>query len=98
MPSINQVAYNPGTLIADGGIKTLTFGIGNLDQTFVIGCKIIGFEPGSDSKSHISIYGQYFSKLHENKEDLLVQATAGWVELENIVKSIDYIDSSTFET
>lgn len=97
-PSINQVAYNPGTLIADGGIKTLTFGIGNLDQTFVIGCKIIGFEPGSDAKSHISIDGQYFDKLHANKQDLLVQSTSGWVELENIVKSIDYIDSSSFET
>ena len=98
LPSVNQVAYSLGSLIADAGIKTLTFGIGNLDQTFVIGCHVINFEPGTDSASHISVDGQYFEKLHANKSDLLVQSSSGWVEIENIVKSIDYIDSSTFNT
>lgn len=97
-PSINQVAYSLGSLIADAGVKTLTFGLGNLDQTFVIGCHVVNFEPGTDSISHISVNGQYFDKLHPNKQDLLIQASSGWVEIENIVKSIDYIDSSTFNT
>jgi len=78
--------------------KTLTFGSGNLDQTIVIGCHIVNFEPGSALTSHISVDSQYFDKLHPNKEDLLIQATSGWVEIENIVSSIDYINAGSFET
>jgi len=98
VPSINQVSYPIGSLIADSGIKTLSFGLGNLDQTFLIGCPIVNFEPGTDARSHISIDGQYFKKIQANKDDILVQATAGWVEIENIVKSIDYINQSAFNT
>ena len=97
-PIINQTNYSFGALIADAGVKTLTFGIGNLDQTIVIGCHIVNFEPGSALSSHISIDSQYFDKLHPNKADLLVQSPSGWVEIENIVKSIDYINSGTFES
>ena len=97
-PSINQTNYQFGTLIADAGVKTLTFGIGNLDQTIVIGCHIVNFEPGSALASHISVDGQYFDKLHANKADILVQSPSGWVEIENIVKSIDYITSDSFNT
>ena len=97
-PSINQTNYSFGTLIADAGLKTLTFGIGNLDQTSVIGCHIVNFEPGSALASHISVEGQYFDKLHANKADILVQSPSGWVEIENIVKSIDYITDNTFNS
>lgn len=98
IPTINQTNYTVGALIADAGIKTLTFGLGNLDQTFVIGCHIVNFEPGSALASHISIDSQYFNKLHPNKENILVQSPSGWVEIENIVKSVDYINSATFKT
>ena len=98
LPSINQTNYMLGSLIADAGIKTLTFGIGNLDQTIVIGCPVVNFEPGSALASHISVDGQYFDKLHANKADILVQSPSGWVEIENIIKSIDYISENTFIT
>jgi hypothetical protein len=97
-PIINQTNYSFGALIADAGTKTLTFGSGNLDQTIVIGCHVVNFEPGSALASHISVDSQYFDKLHPNKEDLLIQATSGWVEIENIVSSIDYINAGSFET
>lgn len=95
-PSINQINYLFGTLIAEAGVKTLTFGIGNLDQTDIIGCQVVNFKPGSALSSHISVEGQYFNKLHTNKADILVQSPSGWVEIENIVKSIDYINTNTF--
>ena len=95
-PSINQTNYSFGTLIAEAGVKTLTFGIGNLDQTDIIGCQVVNFKPGSALSSHISVEGQYFNKLHTNKADILVQSPSGWVEIENIVKSIDYINTNTF--
>jgi len=97
-PSVNQTNYMLGSLIADAGVKTLTFGIGNLDQTIVIGCPVVNFEPGSALSSHISVDGQYFEKLHANKADILVQSPSGWVEIENIVKSIDYVSENTFTT
>ena len=97
-PSINQTNYAFGTLIAEAGIKNLTFGIGNLDQTTVIGCHVVNFEPGSALASHISVEGQYFDKLHANQADILVQSPSGWVEIENIVKSIDYITDTTFNS
>ena len=73
-PSINQTNYSFGTLIAEAGVKTLTFGIGNLDQTDIIGCQVVNFKPGSALSSHISVEGQYFNKLHTNKADILVQS------------------------
>ena len=97
-PIINQTNYAFGSLIADAGTKTLTFGTGNLDQTIVIGCHVVNFEPGSALTSHISVDSQYFGKLHPNKADLLVQSPDGWVEIENIVSSIDYITAGSFET
>jgi hypothetical protein len=95
-PIINQINYSFGTLIADAGVKTLTFGSGNLDQTVLIGCHVINFETGSALDSHVSIDGQYFDKVHANRADIVVQSPSGWVEIENIVKSIDYISAETF--
>ena len=97
-PIINQINYGFGTLIADAGVKNLSFGLGNLDQTFIIGCHVVNFEPGSALASHISVDSQYFDKLHPNKSDIVVQSPSGWVEIENIVKSIDYINEEAFNS
>ena len=97
-PTFNQTTYGFGSLIADSGVKTVSFGIGNLDQTFLIGCRVVNFEPGSALASHISVDSQYFDKLHPNLENIVVQSPSGWVEITNIVKSIDYINDLAFTT